>query len=159
LRVVLDTNLYVSALWNPQGVPAQVVAAYQAGRFTLVASTPMLVEVETVLRRAKFARRFTETRITDLLNLLQTGAELVPVAGTLQICRDPKDDMVIETAVSGRADAVVTGDKDLTDAVEVTDYLAEQGIQVLSIRVFVGVLQLLQPDPPGQPPRGSDPQP
>src|SRR6266851_8002064 len=57
LRVVLDTNLYVSALWNPQGVPAQVVAAYQAGRFTLVASTPMLVEVETVLRRAKFARR------------------------------------------------------------------------------------------------------
>ena len=108
---------------------------------------------------SKFARRFTETRITDLLNLLQTGAELVPVAGTLQICRDPKDDMVIETAVSGRADAVVTGDKDLTDAVEVTDYLAEQGIQVLSIRVFVGVLQLLQPDPPGQPPRGSDPQP
>jgi predicted nucleic acid-binding protein len=106
LRVVLDTNLYVSALWNPQGVPAQVVVAYQAGRFTLVASTPMLVEVETVLRRAKFARRFTETRIIELLHLLQAGGD--------------------------------------------------GGIQVVSVRAFVRVLQLLPPDQTGQPPPGSD---
>jgi putative PIN family toxin of toxin-antitoxin system len=152
LRVVLDTNLYVSALWNPQGLPAQVVAAYQAGRFTLVASAPMLVEVETVLRRARFASRFGEARITELLNLLQSGAAMVSIAGTLQLCRDPKDNMVIETAVSGRADLIVSGDKDLTDAVEVTNYLAESGIRVLSVRIFISVLQLLQPDPAEQQP-------
>src|SRR5207245_7036444 len=98
--------------------------------FTLVASAPMLVEVETVLRRAKFAARFGEARITELLNLLQSGAAMVPVAGTLQLCRDPKDNMVIETAVNGRADVVVSGDKDLGDAAEVTNYLAEGGIRV-----------------------------
>ena len=159
MRVVLDTHLSVSALWNPQGLPAQVVAAYREGRFTLIASTPMLVEVETVLRRAKFASRFSEARITELLHLLQTGAELVPVAGMLQLCRDPKDNVIIETAVSGRADALVTGDKDLTDAAEVMDYLAERGIQVLSVRVFARLLQLLPPDQLGQLPPASDLQP
>lgn len=159
MRVVLDANLYVSALWNPEGLPAQLVVAYRGGRFTLIASAPMLAEVETALRRAKFARRFTEALITELLHLLQIGAELVPVPGTLHLCRDPKDDMVIETAVSGRADVIVTGDKDLTDAVEVADYLAERGIQVLSVRVFAHMLPLLPPDRSGQPSSASDLQP
>ena len=64
--------------------------------------------------------------------------------------------MVIETAISGRADMIVSGDKDLTDAAEVTAYLAARGTQVISARTFVRVLQLLPPEPSGQPLPGGD---
>jgi putative PIN family toxin of toxin-antitoxin system len=155
LRVVVDANIFISALLNPLGAPAQLVAAVRAAQYTLVTSAPLLQEVERVLQREKFARRgVTPEMIADLLALLNHSAEVVQIEGTLRLCRDPKADQVIETAVSGRADAVVTGDKDLTDAVEVTDYLAEREIQVLSVRVFLGVLQLLRPDQPGPPPPG-----
>lgn len=67
---------------------------------------------------------------------------MAPVGGTVQVCRDPKDDVVIETAIAGKADVVVSGDKDLTEMAEVAQYLAGAGIRVLTVAQFLRELNL-----------------
>jgi uncharacterized protein len=145
VRVVLDTNIPVSALWSASGVPAQVVAAYRAGRFSLVTSEPILEELAEVLGRAKFRDRgITPDQIRALLDLLRRGAEVLQIPGTLQVCSDPKDDKFVETAVLGQVDLLVSGDKHLHEPAVVA-HLATAQIDVIRPADFVRTLQLLQP--------------
>jgi predicted nucleic acid-binding protein len=62
--------------------------------------------------------------------------EIVPVTGTLKLCRDPKDDVVIETAVAGQVAVLVSGDRDLTDDSAIATALDAQGIRVLTASQF-----------------------
>ena len=57
MRATIDTNVWISALVNPAGAPARILAALQAERFTLVTSEPLLAELERVLREAGEAKR------------------------------------------------------------------------------------------------------
>jgi putative PIN family toxin of toxin-antitoxin system len=151
LRAVVDNNIFVSALLSPRGAPAELLAACRAGQLVLVTSAPLLHELAPVLGRDRLARRgITPAMVADLLALLNDTAEVVAIPGTMQLCRDPKDDMVIETAIAGAAEIIVSGDRDLLDMAEVTDFLAERGIRVLPVWAFLGVLELLlrnQSDP------------
>ena len=141
-RVVVDTNLWVSALLNRDGAPAQVRRSLEAGRFTLVMSQPLFTELGEVLSRTRLAYRFGITRsdITRLLVLLRAKADVVTVTGTVQLCRDPDDDLVIETALNGQADWLVTRDDDLKDVPELTAILAGRGVTVMSVRRFLVAL-------------------
>jgi len=65
---------------------------------------------------------------------------IVPVTGTVQVCQDPDDNVVIETALIGRANALVTRDDDLKDAAEVTAVLEPAGVRVVSVRRFLALL-------------------
>jgi uncharacterized protein len=143
LRAVIDTNVWVSALLNQRGAPAQLRAALTAGRFTLVISDPLLDELADVLARPRIARRYgvTAADIAELLLLLRRIGQGVPVVGDLQVCRDPDDDIVIETAIRGRADVLVTGDDDLKAAPEVASVLAAAGVEILTARQFLLRLQ------------------
>jgi putative PIN family toxin of toxin-antitoxin system len=145
VRVVLDNNVLVSALLSPLGAPAQILAAYRAGRFGLVASEAALEELEEVLGRAKFRDRgITPIHAAAFLDFLRQGAERVEIAGTLQVCSDPKDDKFVETALVGQVDILVTGDKHLHEAPVVAQLTAAE-IEVVRPTVFVRALQLLQP--------------
>jgi putative PIN family toxin of toxin-antitoxin system len=160
LRVVLDTNILVSALLNERGAPARVLAGYREGRFTLVTSEPLLAELEDVLGRAKIVRRgITPARRAELLDLLRQGGQIVSVAGSIHVCRDPKDNVVIETAVGGDVVAVVTGDADLTDQEEVTAYLAARRIVILPVALFAQLLPRLPAQPQLRMPLDPDSQP
>jgi uncharacterized protein len=121
LRVVIDTNVWISAMLNPAGAPARVREALHADRFRLLLSEPLLVELAEVLARPRIARKYgiTNADIVELITLLRRRAEMIPVVGDLRFCRDPDDDVVIETAIRGRADALVTRDDDLKNAPEV----------------------------------------
>lgn len=83
MRAVVDTNVWVSALLNPDGGPAQVRRALQAEWFTLVTSEPLLVELVGVLGRPRFAKRFrlTPADAEDLLALLRERGELAAQTG------------------------------------------------------------------------------
>jgi putative PIN family toxin of toxin-antitoxin system len=145
VRVVLDNNILVSALLSPLGAPAQILAAYRAGRFGLVTSEAVLDELAEVLGRAKFRDRgITPTQAAALLDILRRGAERVEIAGTLQVCRDPKDDKFVETALIGQVDVLVTGDKHLHEAPVVAQLTAAE-IEVVRPADFVRALQFLQP--------------
>lgn len=112
LRAVLDTNVVVSALLFP-GVASRMVGRWQSGAFAMLASREMIGECLRVLAYPKFD--LSESEIRSLLDdwiLPYVTAVKVP-GGFGPICRDPGDDMFLACAEAGRADLIVTGDKDL----------------------------------------------
>jgi predicted nucleic acid-binding protein len=79
--------------------------------------------------------------VAELLSLLRSTGTLTSIPGELLICRDRKDDMLIETALVGDADVIVSRDEDLTRASEVADFLAPYGIRILTVRWFLEALE------------------
>jgi putative PIN family toxin of toxin-antitoxin system len=118
-RVVLDTNLFVSALISPTGTPNQLLQLWEGGRIILLTSSELLDEVDSVLHRASIQERYqlAEERIERLLTRLRLTAEWVmPLNRPLPLhSRDPKDDKLLALALGGNADYLITGDQDLLD--------------------------------------------
>jgi putative PIN family toxin of toxin-antitoxin system len=98
----------------------------------------MLAEMEDVLSRPKLAQRgINADEVGSLLAVLRSGGALAQVEGTVRVCRDPDDNVVIETAIRGGADVLVSGDHDLTQMVEVAEHLAKAGVRVLTVSQFL----------------------
>jgi putative PIN family toxin of toxin-antitoxin system len=112
MRAVFDTNVLVSALMFEQSTPAQAFFAALQGGEVLI-SAPLANEISTILHRNKFNRYFSEEQRESFLIALVQSSMLVEVTETIRACRDPKDNMLLELAVSGKADVIVTGDTDL----------------------------------------------
>jgi uncharacterized protein len=111
-RIVVDTNALVSRLLLPRSVPAAAVRkATAAGQ--LLISEATLAELADVLARPKFAAYVSIEDRRQFIRVLGRIAEMVPITRIIRECRDPKDDKVLELAVNGRADVIVTGDQDL----------------------------------------------
>lgn len=72
--------------------------------------------------------------------ILIDQSEFISITGDLRLCRDPDDDMVLETAVTGRARYVMTRDDDLKADSELAARLAEHGIEVLTVRRFLALV-------------------
>lgn len=142
LRVVIDTNIWVSALLNPVGHPSKVLDAFVRHEFIAITSEPLLLELDQVLARPRIARRYgvSASDRREYVHLLKRGSIVVPIEGAIQICRDPDDDAVIETALRGEANALVSRDDDLKSASEVTTYLDELGIKVLTVQKFLDMI-------------------
>ena len=112
MRVVVDTNIFVAALLS-DATPRRVYEAFLSGAVTLLFSHQTLFELATVLKRPSI-RLLTSTQETNrLLSTIQRDAIIVEATERVSACRDPKDDMLLECALAGRADCLVTGDKDL----------------------------------------------
>ena len=142
LRVVVDTNVWVSALINPRGFPARMLKAFYDQRFELVLSDPLLEELANVVSRSGVARRIdlSSDELVGVLVRMRATSDFVEVFGIEPVCRDPDDDMVIETVIRGDADVLVTRDDDLKGASEVADYLMAHGKQVLTVNQFLALL-------------------
>jgi uncharacterized protein len=111
-RFVIDTNVLISRLLVPSSVRGRAVRqAVDAGQ--LVVSEATMAELATVLGRAKFDRYLSVAERQEFIRLLGRIAELVPIVRVLRACRDPDDDKFLEAAVNGRADVIMTGDRDL----------------------------------------------
>ncbi len=115
MRLVLDTNTVVSGLvWG--GVPGQLIDSAVASTVHLIASLPLLDELQAVLFRKKFAGQFAAQE-TNAGTLFEGYASLVQLVVPAEIgpviLADPDDDIVVATAVAGDADAIVSGDSHL----------------------------------------------
>ncbi len=115
MRAVVDTGVLVSGLIRPQGTIGEVLRALHDGRFVIVYSTPIVVEIIDVLGRPPFRAKYQiqPDDVTTLVNLIRLRGELVLPQITITACRDPKDNKFLEAAVESNADAIVTGDSDL----------------------------------------------
>jgi putative PIN family toxin of toxin-antitoxin system len=108
LRVVLDTNVLVSAIIS-DGKSRELLRRGIAKQFSIVTSDSLLKELVIVLRRPKF--KTSEDEVHRIILALMRTAEVVSVKSKLRAVKeDPKDDMVIETAYDGSIDMIVTGD-------------------------------------------------
>lgn len=111
-QFVFDTNVIVSALMFPRSLPRQVFNfAYATGK--ILVSSATIRELEEILSRQKFEKYFSaEDRIQFIFKFF-ADAEIIEIRETISACRDPKDDKFLEVAVNGRADYLITGDRDL----------------------------------------------
>ena len=141
VRVVFDTNIFVSAFIQPKSPPGRLVARLiQGNGFELVLSASILAEVSRALRYPKVRKRI---RLDDddldlrvaMLGILATMVSVNSRTVT-GVSRDPDDDAILAAAVEGCADYVVTGDHDL---LAIGDY---QGIRIVTPRAL---LQRLAP--------------
>ena len=111
-RYVFDTNVIISAVLFPSSVPGRAFAeAVERGQ--ILVSLPLLQELSATLSRKKFDRYLTQEDRDRFLAALIREAVLIEVTETVQICRDPKDDKLLELVISGSADCLITGDNDL----------------------------------------------
>ncbi len=111
LKVVLDTNVYFSAFSN-RGVPYQLWQRALHGDYRLFISPPLMRELADVLRNDL---TWSEVEIVAQLKLLSRVASVVIPTETLNVVvNDPDDDRILECAVAGNADLIVSGDHHLT---------------------------------------------
>ena len=113
-RVVIDTNVLISSLFFTTSTPAQAVDK-AVTKAQLVATTETLRELIGKLHSPKFDRYVRRERRDALLERVASLVELIDVLQSIRASRNPKDDKFLEAAVNGRADVIVTGDKDLLD--------------------------------------------
>lgn len=112
MRVILDTNILLSGLISPTGVPAQLIQAWLDRRFTLVSHHLQMTEFREVSKRDKIrvlVRPYVAGRLANqIIALAEMPNRLPPVARS----RDPRDDFLLSLCEAGKADWLVTGDKD-----------------------------------------------
>jgi putative PIN family toxin of toxin-antitoxin system len=142
VRAAVDTNIWVSSQLSRLGAPARLRQAYRDGRFIHIASEPLLSDLAEVLTRPRIARKYSISPedVADLLHLIRHESVIVPVFGSIRVCRDPDDDIVIETAIRGQADVIVSGDADLLEDAGVADFLNGAGIEVWNVTRFLEAL-------------------
>ena len=137
MRVVLDTNVLISALLLEFSLPAQLVLHWRRGSFSLLTANPQLDELMQVTRYPKISARIKPALAGRLINDLR---ELTIIVGTLppvDVSPDPYDNYLLAIASGGKADYLVTGDKPHLLALGRHD-----GTKIVSVRDFITLTRL-----------------
>lgn len=121
MRIVLDTNVLVSALLTKGTPPDLLYQAWEAGSFDLVTSEAQLAELERVLRYEKLRPYIRREEAEALLDTIGAVATVVGDLVEIDLSRDPDDNAILATAIAGRADLVVTGDRSDLLSLKVVD--------------------------------------
>ena len=135
MRVVLDTNVLLSAALGGR-TTRPILLALVKKSFRFYSSDILLEELADVLSRSEWKRLLSANDRQELLSVVRESANIVTHNHQLSVCRDPEDNAVLECAVSGRADFLVTGDKDL---LILNPF---RGIHILTPREFLGHIAL-----------------
>jgi len=142
LRVVLDTNQFVSSVLVRQGLPAQIPDAWRRREFLLIVSPSIIAEIRSTLNYPRIHRKYPliDNDVERLVTLLEQDALVVPgeVDVTSTIPADPADEMVLACAIESQADLIVSGDHHLLDLGEY------QGIPIITARKFLEQLMAEQ---------------
>lgn len=141
LRVVIDTSTLVSFVLTGGDITRQIIAAWRDDEFTLLTTTATRTELRRVLEKPHIRAR-SQTSLSWFADAIDNFSTHVPGKLSLSgICRDPKDDMFLECAVEGRADYLVSSDRDL---LVLRQY---EGICILNPGEFLAALRLTHLSP------------
>jgi putative PIN family toxin of toxin-antitoxin system len=111
MKVVIDTNIWISYLLG--GLLQRIDEKILSKEIKAVVSDETLKELSEVLSRPRFKNIFTAERIKELFSLLDSYAIVVSPSQKVSACRDEKDNFLLEVALEGKADYLITGDEDL----------------------------------------------
>jgi putative PIN family toxin of toxin-antitoxin system len=135
LKLVIDTNIIISAALSSQGAPARLMRQALA-EHRLVFSQSTFDELRTRLYRPKFDRYISLESRERLLHDLNACAHWVDIGECAVYCRDREDDKFIETALKAQAHYLISGDNDLLQAQPLPTFKiisAQQALAVLGI--------------------------
>ncbi|PKO21809.1 MAG: putative toxin-antitoxin system toxin component, PIN family [Chloroflexi bacterium HGW-Chloroflexi-1] len=141
-RAVIDVNIIIRGLLSPTGASAALLEAVRRRRCLLIASRAYLDEIHRVLHRPRFVQRYGITRVRRqrLIARLYTLALLVEPTGRLTLCRDPKDDYLVEMALLGQAAYLVSEDADLLEDPDIVEFLRQHGVELVHVGTFARLL-------------------
>ena len=111
MRVVLDTNVLVSAMITSVGKHAAIVNAWVEGKFTLVTCAAHVDELRSTLQKPRVVELIKPHKAGRLVNQIRKLAEDVGELPTVERSSDPTDDFLLAMSEAGNADYLVTGDK------------------------------------------------
>lgn len=111
IKIILDTNIWISFLITKsmKGIDKLIFNE----RVILLFSDELMTEFIDVTGREKLKRYFTKEDIASLIDLIDEYGEIVKVKSQVDICRDKEDNFLLSLAKDGKADYLITGDKDL----------------------------------------------
>ena len=118
MKVVIDTNIFISTVLKPESTPAQVVKIIKQGKITLLISHDILSEFKRVLLYPAIVKRhgLNQKQISQALKEISQGAIFTPgVIKVNAVKKDPTDNKFIACALEGQADFIISGDHHLTD--------------------------------------------
>jgi putative PIN family toxin of toxin-antitoxin system len=136
ISAVFDTNILASGTVSAAGPPGQVLDAWRAGHCELIVSEPILTELtRTLTSKPYFQARLTPEQIQRFEMLVRRRATMTPIIVAVHgVATHPEDDVILATAVSGKAHYLVTGDRKLQ---ELGSY---QGVSIVSPAAFLALL-------------------
>lgn len=111
IRIILDTNLWISFLITKNFT--LIDSLLDKDKIVLLFSQELMNEFIDVVSKSKLQKYFTQSDIEKLILLFDNYGSVIRVTPKLKICRDHKDNFLLDLAVQGNADYLITGDKDL----------------------------------------------
>ena len=143
IRAVLDTNVIISAVLVPLGISGRILAAALRLIFLCFSSDAVLAEVLRTLERERVRRKYAidPRTVERLRQFLESDVVRTPIAADARgVASHPEDDLILATAVSARAEYLVTGDRQLLALQQF------QGVQIVSPRDFLAILDASTPE-------------
>lgn len=135
MKAVLDTNVLISAILTQLGPPWDCLSGWRAHRYELITSSTLYAELERVSARPRMQARIVNAEfLENLIADLHTDATFVEPEQRLHVVRDEADNRVLEAAVAGDADYIVSGDADLLSLG------VYEGIEIVSPARFAAIL-------------------
>lgn len=138
MKIVLDTNVLFAALKSRRGASYKLISLLPTRRFSIAISVPLVIEYEDVLRRGRLSDSITEKDISDFIDFFcYIGDQQEIFFLWRPFLPDPSDDLVLEVAVAGGCDAIITYNKRHFKNVE------KFGLRILDPKEFlteIGVL-------------------
>jgi len=110
-RIIVDTNLWVSFLITRKY--ARLDTLFDSKKIQLLFSGELIKEIVEVSNRPKFKKYFSQNDLEKLLEILVSIVELVEVKADVKECRDLKDNFLLNLAIDGKANFLITRDSDL----------------------------------------------
>lgn len=132
MRLVLDTNILISALLAGTSLPAHLLILWREGRFDLLLCDEQLDELVRVTRYPKIRERLSPALVGRLINELRDLAVPVPALPKITASPDPYDDYLLAAALAGGANFLITGDKSDLLVLQVFE-----GTRILTVRDFL----------------------
>ena len=138
MRLVVDTNILISALLVEASLSAHLIVLWRQGRFDLLTSAEQLDELMRVTRYPKIRARLAPALAGRLINELRDIASVLKNLPTVTVCQDPYDNYLLSMAVAGSADFLVTGDKR-----DLLGLKLHEGSKIVSLRDFLTLYRRL----------------
>ncbi len=111
-KIVIDTNIFISTFLGSKNAKF-LIKEVITGEFDLVMGTEQLNELENVLKRPKFSKYISQGEVEEFMANLSLIVTIPAIYDKIDDCRDKKDNMILDEAVYGNAQYIITGDEDL----------------------------------------------
>lgn len=112
-RVIIDTNLWISFLIRNDYIKLDKII--ESKHFTLIFSQELLEEFIEVSGRPKFIKYFEQSDLEAIIETIAGFSEFIDVTSEIKFLNDSKDDFLLSLAIDGKADYLITGDKELLE--------------------------------------------